>query len=388
MLLPNYKDGSIVNLMSSIAQSYNIKTPYSPLKQLDPKELKKSQNIMLLVVDGLGYEYLKKQDKETILNQYCRDKITTVFPTTTAAAITTFFTGLAPQQHAMTGWFVYMKEVGTITVPLRGVTRIGHLPLGMVTDLRRIYDQKPLFERWKVKSYTIHPEDIAHAHYNSFLTGNVKKYSYRKISGLFKQAERIIKSNRKDKFIYAYWPDIDSFSHKYGNDSRKVRYQLSELNKKLALFLKKIRNTNTTIIITADHGQITTKPKERINLNKHPKLRETFILPLSGDSRVAYCYVYPKKAAQFRTYIKKHLSRYCTLHKSEDLIKRNYFGLFKQNSVLKERIGNYVLMMKKNYVIRDFVPGEKVHFNKGNHSGLTKEELFVPLIVINGYNLK
>jgi len=54
MPLPNYKDGSIVNLMSSIGRALGHKSPYKPLKILDPKELKDSKNIVLMVIDALG----------------------------------------------------------------------------------------------------------------------------------------------------------------------------------------------------------------------------------------------------------------------------------------------------------------------------------------------
>jgi hypothetical protein len=39
--------------------------------------------------------------------------------------------------------------------------------------------------------------------------------------------------------------------------------------------------------------------------------------------------------------------------------------------------------MRENYIIKDFVLGEKERFHIGNHGGVSKEEMFVPLIVIN-----
>ena len=61
MIKPDYKEGSIVNLMSSIAQAFNGRTPYKNLKVLSPQELKKSKNIVLFVIDGMGYNYLINQ---------------------------------------------------------------------------------------------------------------------------------------------------------------------------------------------------------------------------------------------------------------------------------------------------------------------------------------
>ncbi len=111
--LPNYKDGSIVNLMSSIAQSFGGKTLYRPLKLLAPKELKNSKNVVLIVIDGLGFEYFRK--RKSFLKNYLVGPITSVFLPTTVSAITTFLTGVAPQQHAFTGWFMFLKEAGMVT---------------------------------------------------------------------------------------------------------------------------------------------------------------------------------------------------------------------------------------------------------------------------------
>ena len=111
-------------------------------------------------------------------------------------------------------------------------------------------------------------------------------------------------------------------------------------------------------------------------------MQETLVLPLSGERRVAYCYVCPNKVKQFEQYVKQKLRKECTLYKSEELVKRGYFGLGLENSKLLERIGDYTLIMKENYVIFDELLGEKRSFHIGNHGGISKEEMFVPLIVI------
>ena len=66
----------------------------------------------------------------------------------------------------------------------------------------------------------------------------------------------------------------------------------------------------------------------------------------------------------------------------ETLIKENYLGLYEPNSQLFNRIGDYILLMKDNYVLRDQLIGETRHELIGNHGGLSDDELFVPLIII------
>jgi len=115
-------------------------------------------------------------------------------------------------------------------------------------------------------------------------------------------------------------------------------------------------------------------------LKDHPKLKETLIMPLSGEPRVAYCYVHSDKTKEFKKYIKTNLNQYCKVYKSTDLINKGVFGLGKINEKLKDRIGDYVLVMKENYILKDFLITEEEKYHIGNHGGTSKDEMFVPVV--------
>ena len=66
-----------------------------------------------IVVDGLGYGYLTRGHAGSSLRRHLRGSLTSVFPSTTATAITAFLTGLAPAQHGITGWHMYFPEIAT-----------------------------------------------------------------------------------------------------------------------------------------------------------------------------------------------------------------------------------------------------------------------------------
>lgn len=382
MHLPNYKDDSIVNLMSSIGMALGDKPRYGPLKILSSSKLSKSKNIVLLVIDGLGYEYLVKHKKDTVFSKYKINKIISVFPATTATAITTFFTGVTPQQHAITGWYMYLKELRVISVILPFVQKDTELPLDRKIEPKKIFNQKSFFEKIKASSFIVINKRIANSSYTLTHAKRAKIISYNNGLGeCFKQIERIIKSNNCKKYIYAYWHKFDGLCHTYGAKSKQALGHFKKISANLDKFLQSIKDT--TIIITADHGFIDTIKSKVINLADHPKLKETLTFSVSGEGRFVYCYVRPSKRKDFENYIKKHFKNICYLYKSKALVKKNYFGLFKPNKKLLDRIGDYVLIMKDNYIIKDLIKGEKLCFEIGNHGGVSKEEMFVPLIVIN-----
>lgn len=121
-----------------------------------------------------------------------------------------------------------------------------------------------------------------------------------------------------------------------------------------------------------------------IRLENYPEFANFLKFPLCGEPRVAYCYVKKSMTKKFENYIRKNFGKICWLYKSRELVKKGFFGLNSPNKKLTSRIGNYTLIMKDNYAIKDFVPGEELKIFIGNHGGVSSQEMFVPLIIFSG----
>jgi predicted AlkP superfamily pyrophosphatase or phosphodiesterase len=381
--LPNYKNGSIVNLMSSIRKAFGGKSLYRPLKGFDIGKIS-DKNILLLIIDGLGYEFLKKYGQGSFLDKNLKGEMTSVFPATTASAMTSFSTGVASQQHGLSGWFMYLKEVGEISIVLPFTTRAGKSNLEKKIKYSAIYKQKSFFEGLKTTSFSLMHKDYSNSAYSRLASKGAKRLSFSGWNNFFQQIKKMLKNGQKRKFMLAYWSKFDSLCHHQGADSQEALKHFWQLDKKITKLAKSLKDNNTTIIVTADHGLVNTREKNKIiKLSDHPEVAEMLSMPLSGEPRVVYCYVKPQKTKQFEKYIKTKLAKACRLYKSVDLIKKNYFGLYQPNKKLKDRVGDYTLIMKDNYIMKDFVLGEEDRTIKiGNHGGVSKEEMIVPLIVI------
>ena len=232
MNLPNYKDGSIVNLMSSISYSFKKKSKYAPLKLLPPKDLKNSKNVVLIVLDGIGFEYILNKGKNTIFQKYLKGKITSVFPPTTASAITTFATGTAPQQHAFTGWFMHLKEIGVVSTILPFTPRVGGAPFSNYEiKMEEILDADGFTSKLNASSYTVTKKGITDSDFTKATSKKSKILGYTTLNGFFNQIKRAINSNNRRKYIYAYWSEFDSISHDLGVNSKKAEKHFKELNK-------------------------------------------------------------------------------------------------------------------------------------------------------------
>ena len=135
------------------------------------------------------------------------------------------------------------------------------------------------------------------------------------------------------------------------------------------------------VITVADHGFIDSPKSSCVELEDHPQLAQTLMLPLCGERRTAYCYLQPGQEARSSTMCKPGSAHCADLYRSSDLITQGWFGLGPANPRLAERVGHYALLMKDDYTIKDWILGEPRHLTFGVHGGTSAAEMHVPLIV-------
>lgn len=385
MVRPNYKDGSIINLVSSITTALGVQNPiHAPLKDVDLSLLSKKQNVIFIIIDGLGYNFVNNQ-KETLISRSIIKKCTSVFPSTTATTITSFSTGLSPAQHAITGWFVYLKELGVVSAILPFKPRYGGEPFSAAgIYAEQIFKRSSIFETIQRKSYMLTNDTIIDSDYTTFYSqGSVRvAYERENMESFFKNLTTLVTGISDNKFIYCYWPTFDSLAHKNGINSSKCLQHYEAFTEALERFTCSIGHTDSIILVTADHGLVDSARDEIIDFNDHLQLKDCLVLPLSGDPRAAYCYIKPHCIDEFESYVQKNLSEKCTLFKSKDLVEDGLFGLDQPDPRLYDRIGDYVLIPSKNYIVSDSILGEKPHPYIGHHGGMSEDEMFVPLILI------
>jgi predicted AlkP superfamily pyrophosphatase or phosphodiesterase len=379
---PDYAGGSIVNLMRSIGDAYGAAaTPYAPFAGIEER-LREAERIVLLVIDGLGEEFLQSAGRDTVFaSQHCA-QMTSVYPPTTASAITTFMTGLAPQQHGLTGWFMHFRAIGAVTAVLPFVPRFGSTSLcdsGVTTT--SLIGGPNFFDTLDCPSAALLPEAIYDSEFSRLFGGRADRKPYTALNDFVRKLDRYCTGDGDARYVYAYWSELDRLSHLHGPSSPFVGAHIDELDKALAPLIERCADSGTLLIVTADHGFIDSGASERIDLADHPELVAMLSLPLCGEPRSAYCYVRPQCTHAVEQYVGSELANVARLVPSEQLIDEGWFGLGVPHSELSARIGDYTLQMRDRYTVTDTLPGEKRLNMKGVHGGTAVAELYVPLIL-------
>lgn len=389
MITPDYDGHGLLNLMSTVIQARGGRCEHPPLTGLALDDLTRATNLALLVVDGLGADWLERYAPDGLLSRARWGAISSVFPSTTAAAIPTYLTGRSPLQHGLTGWFTYFGELGSVLAVLPGRPRYGggsYHAAGI--DPSQLFGQCSIFDRIGTRGIAVSPRFIAYSDFNRAHLGRGEMRSFESLAEMFQQALRALRPRRRwgrsaaapeRRYLYLYWPELDRIGHEHGMASAAALAHLAELEQGLEAFLSAAAGTDTVLLVCADHGQIDTRPEDVIDLAQHPELAECLTLPLCGEPRAAWAHVRADSARRFEDYCSGELGDMVELRPSRQVIKAGLLGPGPAHPRIRDRVGDYCLLPRARHVLRQTLPFETPHVHVGVHGGLSEAELRVPL---------
>jgi len=371
---PDYAGGGLVNLMASIAISRGGKALHAPLKDFAFPE---ARNVVLLLIDGLGDRLLAKRAAGGELARRRRGSLTSVFPSTTASAITTSYTGCTPLEHGLTGWFTYFSAAGCVAAALPFRIRGDNSPLEKRLPADKVFTAPSLFESLPVRSIVVTHRDIIDSQYNVRHCRGAERRAYATLDELVAGVEAAVKSGDERKFIYAYWPDYDAASHQYGCESAESLAEVAKIDDAFGRLILSLSSTDSVVIATADHGFLDCPREDCLELPA--ALASQLRFPLCGERRVVFCHVHSEK--EFAARAKDWLGERADVRPSRELVAEGWFGGGAPHPLIAERVGEVAILMKDGYTIKDWLPGEPRHLHIGNHGGTSEDEMTIPLIL-------
>ena len=374
---PDYAGGSLVNLMASIALSRDGTALHAPLRILDSIDLKDARNVILLIIDGLGDRLLAKRAAGGELARRRCGSLTSVFPSTTASAITTSYTGRTPLEHGVTGWFTYFSEAGCVAAALPFRSRGENLPLEKRLPADKAFTAPSIFEALPVRCIVVTHRDIIDSQYNVRHCRGAERYPYTNVDELVAGVEAAVKSSDERKFVYTYWPDYDATSHVHGCEGPEALAKVAEIDAAFGSLLSRLSGTDSLVIATADHGFLDCPREDCLELPA--ALAAQLRFPLCGERRVVFCHVRSEK--EFVSSAKEWLGERAEVRPSRELVEEGWFGGGVPHLLIAERIGDVAILMKDGYTIKDWLPGEPRHLHIGNHGGTSEDEMTIPLIL-------
>jgi len=375
---PDYNN-SILNIITSILKYYNVETNHSSLKVLDQRLYEKEyKNVVLIILDGLG-EHILENVQSTFLKRHQIACLTSVYPSTTTAAVTTYYSGKPPYESGWIAWSQYFKEFG------RAIDMLKHtesytsesFSKSKLDVLLNLIKYTSVFDKIEnaspdTKAYEITP-DYSDKHSKRSIRAN-------NIEEICENIELLCNTG-ENNFIMAYSDNPDGLLHKFGCKSNEAKEMILDAEKQIESLCSRINLDETLIIISADHGHKDIENPSSIL--DYPELIDCLIMPPSLESRCLAFWVKDNEKENFENTFNTIFKDRFILMKTEDALKMNLFGTGKKHKKLDDFLGNYLAFSISSSMIRletNYAPGKEI--KKSTHCGLTKEEMEVPLIVI------
>ena len=377
IILPNYEN-CILNTITSILKYYNVETNHSSLKVLDERLKKKYKNVVLIILDGLGESILKEISPEGYFSKHKSYCLTSVYPSTTTAALTTYYSGKPPYETGWIAWSQYFKEYG------RAIDMLKHRESYLHDDISNarinvfdtVVNYTTVFERIEkanrnIKAYEVMPKYSDKRAKRSIVADNIDE--------IIESIEMLCNTD-DEKFIMAYSDNPDGLLHKYGTKSKEVKDFIKEAEGKVEKLVSKLSD-DTLIVISADHGH---KDIEKAyTLLDYPEILECLYMPISLESRTVGFWVKENMKKEFEESFNKRFKEEFWLMTKEEFLDKNFLGYGNKHPKIDDFIGNYIALSTSSSIIRiETFLAEGKPVKKSTHCGLTKQEMEVPLIII------
>lgn len=381
ILMPNY-DHCILNLITSILKKYEVETKYNSLEKIDKLLEKQYKNVVLVVLDGMGENILENISPNEIFSKNKIDEITSVYPSTTTAAMTTYYSGKPPIETGWIAWSQYFKEYGRNidVLPQKDSgtgekLKIKNRKISDIIGYKTIYEQIEE-KNSNIKTYEIMPSYCAKKA-KITMTANTIEEMCESIVTLCK--------NTENKFIMAYNDNPDGIIHKTGCYSEETKKFILETEQEFGKMLQELKDTNTLVILSADHGH--QDINETIDILELEKIQECLIMPPTLESRMIGFFVKYNRRKEFEDTFNKMFKDKYMLYSREDLLKSNLLGYGNKHKKLEDFLGDYIAIAISDVRIEIGTYLSKEMKNsyekKSTHCGLTKNEMEVPLIVFD-----
>jgi predicted AlkP superfamily pyrophosphatase or phosphodiesterase len=398
-IAPNYSGRSIVNIPATIIRALggHFHTP-----PLDPEMTKglttNVQRVVFVIADATGYQRLLDALEANPQNGFHKllrrgaqlVPITSTFPSTTTAALTTLWSGYTPAEHGFVGYQLFLREQG-VRADMIAFSPVATKNLGaqQLVDaglepekFLPIPSLPQTLEHFGIPVYNfIEAPYAGTALARVQIRGAKETYGFVTSSDMWVVLRQVIEQHRAERALFvAYWSAIDGIAHRYGPSHDAVIAELNNLAYSFeSEFLRKLSpaaREGTLFLLTADHGQLDTPPERAVFWRAHPELREHLVMDFAGEARAVYLYCRNGEVNMARAYIETRLGDKFFVLDSRDALDAGLFGSGKRAPELKHRIGDLIALPRENYFCEEH---EEVKM-RGRHGGLGEEEMLVPLI--------
>jgi len=367
-----------------------------PNRIINAFEAGKYDAVVLFFIDAFGWRFFERFQDMPFLKRLATygqiEKLTSQFPSTTAAHVTTIHTGLPVGVSGVHEWIYYEPQLDVVIAPLlfshAGTKERDTLKNTKVqpADLYPSGIFYPQLGQMGVTPYSFGGHEYTPSTYSNVVMNGAEQRGFKTLSEAFINIRGLIEKAQNPIYINLYFDKIDSLCHEYGPTSPQVEAETQSFLVMMEYHFERMFNGNKRVLflMTADHGMAEVDPKTTTYLNTHSDFQgfEKFIktnrrgksIVPAGSARDMFLYIHEEQLDEAQDFLAQRLAGRADVVKTEALINDGYFG-DEISSRFRERVGNLIVLSYLNESVWWY---EKDRFEMkfyGHHGGLTPQEM-------------
>ena len=398
---PDYAGHGLLNVAATVLDILGAREGDDPppLADLDPALRDGVTHVVVILADGLGARQLerlcasgdtpflaslveraKRRDRGQLL------QARTIFPSTTAAAITTLNTARTPQEHGNLAYFVWLEEFAQVTQMLRwgpGITRRGSYFDDPALDPATYAKVASIHGRLRDRgaaSYLIEPEAFRQEAMTRMHASEATYYGYFLPSAMGVQLRRILAQRPHGSapaYVYAYWAGIDTAAHQHGPRSAEQAAEAAMFDLDLQRAFAGDQYGDTLVLLTADHGHAATDPKDLVDLVGDQQLGALLRNPPAGEPRCVF--LHTDQPDRVKQHLERRWPETFFVFDREEALAAGLFGRGDPDLVLR-RVGEVCALLDGDRAAAIVKVDGQIFRHYGSHGGMTPDEMDIPVL--------
>lgn len=331
---------------------------------------------LVVLLDGVGADLLTEHRALTPTLRRLEgsvERIRTVTPSTTASAMVSLHTGLAPLEHGVLGY------LGFDPVGRRAVNQLTGAP-GL--DPHAWMPLTTPVEAGACRAVQVAPAKHARSH----LSGVAYRGWEFLAQGRGDRVEAVrtaLHRGGPDALVHLHVDDVDHAGHAHGIDSEPWRTALAEVDALIGTLLRRVPR-GTRVHLTADHGMVDTSAAHTVDLAEEPAIL-SLVEEVTGEARALALHAVPGDGAaeELTERMRVMMGERALVLTREQVLASGLLGPAATAipEHVRGRIADVLVLARGRWGVDDFSRRpETARSMIGVHGSLTSAEAVVPLL--------
>ncbi|MEZ5730041.1 MAG: alkaline phosphatase family protein [Burkholderiaceae bacterium] len=364
---------TLVNLAAALGRRFGADPGLAPLRV---PGLERARGVVLMLIDGAGLAQIDALVPGGALARFRVGRLSSVFPSSTAPALTSLASALAPAQHGNAGWFVWnparRRVVRSLPLDVRGDPSVA-------VDAAELWSWRPLSAAVSDTMVVIQPDTIATSGFSRYAYAGATLRGYDGTDAIETAILEAVDAHPEGGFVYAYAPQFDAVAHAAGCRSDEAAHVLQRFDEIFASLVDSLADSGYLLLATADHGFVDIEPASQLSIGDFPAVARLLARPLCGEPRVAFVTIEPAAEDALVRAVGAEMGFALELERTEVLLRAGWFGDVEPSREFVDATGTHVLIMREGYTIGDRVAGESPPAFLGMHGGTGEAEMRIAL---------